>query len=206
MIEAAFHSDKAVYCAFPFLTGVRSSEMLGLLWSDVDLERGVIRIRRVQVKRSGELIEATKTVAGTRDIPMSPVLRDLLTSWRSRCPLLCGALHRVFPAPEGGSLFYNNYRTRFWLPTLKRLGLLAVSPHSARHSFVSTLQAQGVDVGTVAKLAGHKSAAVTLSLYTHSVSDMSVAMYSLDRAFVTERVTEDAGSARADCGNVLSDD
>ena len=200
-IAAAFHSDKAVYCAFPFLTGLRSSEMLGLLWSDVDLGRGVIRIRRVQVKRSGELIEATKTAAGTRDIPMSPVLRDLLISWRSRCPLLCGAPHRVFPGPEGGPLFYNNYRTRFWVPTLARLGLPAVSPHSARHAFISTLQAHGVDVATAAKLAGHKSPAVTLGFYTHSVSDADAAVGVLDRAFATEAVTERMASARSDCAD-----
>jgi integrase len=199
VIEAAFHSDKAVYCAFPFLTGLRSSEMLGLLWNDVALEHGVIRIRRVQVKRSGELIEATKTAAGTRDIPMSPVLRDLLISWHPRCPLLYGAPHRVFPGPEGGPLFYNNYRTRFWLPTLASLGLPAVSPHSARHAFISTLQAHGVDVATAAKLAGHKSPAVTLGFYTHSVSDANAAVSVLDRAFVTDRVTEYMTDTRSDC-------
>ena len=52
---------------------------------------------------------------------------------------------------------------------IKRLGLLAVTPHSARHSFISTLQAQGVEVGLVAKLAGHKNAVVTLSHYTHAM-------------------------------------
>ena len=43
---------------------------------------------------------------------------------------------------------------------LKRLGLPTVTPHSARHCFISTLQAQGIEVGLVAKLAGHASAIV----------------------------------------------
>jgi integrase len=105
---------------------------------------------------------------------MSPVLREMLLAWRLRCPRKDGHLHRVFPAsgirrawplpPEngGGSLIYNNYRARIWAPMLKRLGLPPVTPHSARHSFISTLQAQGVEVGLGAKLAVHKSAVVTL--------------------------------------------
>ena len=64
---------------------------------------------------------------------------------------------------------------------LKRLGLPAVTPHSARHSFISTLQAQGVEVGLVAKLAGHKSAVVTLSHYTHAMRGGEDAVKALDR-------------------------
>ena len=107
-------------------------------------------------------------------IPMSPLLREMLLAWRVRCPRKDGKLERVFPAlgvarawplPRaggGGPLIYGNFRKRFWATTLKRLGLPAVTPHSARHSFISTLQAQGVEVGLVAKLAGHKNAVVTL--------------------------------------------
>ena len=69
----------------------------------------------------------------------------------------------------GGPLIYGNFRTRYWVPTLKHLGLPAVTPDSARHSFISVLQAQGVEVGLVAKLAGHKNAVVTLSHYTYGV-------------------------------------
>jgi integrase len=176
------------------MLGVRPSELLGLLWSDVNFERGIIEIKRVQMKRSGELVEATKTVAGRRVIPMTPVLREMLLDWRTRCPLAHGTTHRVFPAAEGGPLYYNNYRTRCWLPTLKRLGLPLVTPHSARHSFISTLQSAGVDVATVAKLAGHKSPAVTLGYYSHSMGGSEAAMATLDGAFgaapVSGTVTE----------------
>jgi integrase len=83
----------------------------------------------------------------------------------------------------GGALLYNNYRARVWAPFLKKLGLPAVTPHSARHSFISTLQAQGVEVGLVAKLAGHKSAVVTLSHYTHAIRGGEDAVVALDRAY-----------------------
>jgi integrase len=195
LIDAARHDlDKGVYVAFPFLAGTRPSEQLGLLWDDVDFEANVIRIRRIQM-RDGSLSESTKTVAGVRSIPMSPLLREMLLAWRVRCPRKDVKLERVFPAPGvarawplpreggGGPLIYGNFRRRYWGPTLKRLGLPAVTPHSARHSFISTLQAQGVEVGLVAKLAGHKNAVVTLSHYTHAMRGGEEAVKALDRAY-----------------------
>ena len=90
--------DKGVYYAVPFLMGTRPSEQLGLLWDDVDFDANVIRIRRIQL-RDGALSEFTKTDAGRRDVPMSPLLREMLLAWRVRCPRKDGALERVFPAP-----------------------------------------------------------------------------------------------------------
>jgi len=92
-------------------------------------------------------------------------------------------MHRVFPATEGGTLLYSNFRSRYWQPTLERLALPYVTPHSARHSFISTLQAEGVPVGTAAKIAGHKSAAVTLGFYTKAMTNEADAVNLLDRAF-----------------------
>ena len=190
---ARLDHDKGVYCAFPFLAGTRPSEQLGLLWQDVDFDANLICICRIQLK-DGTLSEVTKTAAGARSIPMSPLLRELLLEWRVRCPRRDGELHRVFPAhgklrawplprAGGGPLIYNNFRARFWAPMLKRLGLPPVTPHSARHSFISTLQAQGVEVGLVAKLAGHKNAVVTLSHYTHAMRGGEDAVAALDRAY-----------------------
>jgi integrase len=130
-----------------------------------------------------------------RSIPMSPLLREMLLAWRVRCPRTEGKLERVFPtlgvarawplprAGGGGPMIYGNFRKRIWTTTLKRLGLPAVTPHRAWHSFISTLQAQGVEVGLVAKLAGHKNAVVTLSHYTHAMRGGEDAVKALDRAY-----------------------
>jgi integrase len=186
--------DKGIYVAFPFLTGTRPSEQLALLWEDVDFEANVIRIRRMQ-ERDGTICDLTKTAAGTREIPMCKLLRSMLLEWRLSCPRLGGELHRVFPGlgqmqpwplPRvggGGPLLYNNFRNRVWVPALQRLGLPPVTPHSARHSFISTLQAQGIEVGLVAKLAGHANANVTLGHYTQAVRGGENAVAALERAY-----------------------
>lgn len=192
--DAQQDRDRAVYLAFPFLTGVRPSEQLGLLWECIDFDANVIHIRRIQ-EDHGNLCEMTKTEAGRREIPMTAILRQLLLEWRVRCPRRGGELYRVFPTPGivrawpqsriggGGALTYANFRKRFWMYGLKRLGLPHVTPHSARHTFISTLQAQGVEVGLVAKLAGHANPTVTLGHYTQAVKGGAEAIQSLDRAF-----------------------
>jgi integrase len=183
-----------IFYAFPFLAGTRPSEQLGLLWDEVDFERGVIRICRIQ-ERDGTLSEMTKTEAGTREVPMGATLRAMLLDWRVRCPRRRGELHRVFPGPGrlqpwpkpriggGGPLLYQNFRQRYWQPVFATLGLPYVTPHSARHSFISTLQAQGIEVGLVAKLAGHASAVVTLNHYTQAVRGGEAAVEALEKAY-----------------------
>ncbi|QFR33830.1 site-specific integrase [Ancylobacter sp. TS-1] len=187
-------SECGIFYAFPFLAGTRPSEQLGLLWSEVDFDKNIIRIRRVQ-ERDGSLTEMTKTEAGTRDIPMSAVLREMLLAWRLRCPRLGHELHRVFPGPGrlqpwplprlggGGAMLYQNYRVRYWVPAFAKLGLPYVTPHSARHSFISTLQAQGIEVGLVAQIAGHANPNVTLGYYTQAVRGGSAAIAALEQVY-----------------------
>lgn len=198
LVEAARNDpERGIYYAFPFLAGTRPSEQLGLLWEDVDFDAGVIRIRRIQ-ERTGELTGMTKTEAGMRDVPMGAILREMLLAWRIRCPRLGKELHRVFPGPGrlrpwpsqgrrggGGALLYQNFRRRFWEPAFETLGLPYVTPHSARHSYISTLQAEGIEVGLVAKLAGHANATVTLGHYTQAVRGGAAAAAALDRAYAT---------------------
>ena len=80
-------------------------------------------------------------------------------------------------------MHYANFRNRFWRPIFIKIGLPYVTPHSARHAFISTLQAKGIEVGLVAKLGGHANAAITLSHYTQAVRGGEAAMQALEDAY-----------------------
>jgi integrase len=186
---------RGIYYAFPFLTGARPSEQLGVLWEDVDLDLNVIHIRRMQ-EPDGSITDFTKTAAGAREIPICSTLRQMMLEWRLTCQRLRGELHRVFPGlgrrqawplPRkggGGPMLYANFRNRIWLPALSRAGL----PHVTRHCFISTLQAHGIEVGLVAKIAGHASVNVTLGHYTQAVRGADSALAALERAGDVELV------------------
>jgi integrase len=76
---------------------------------------------------------------------------------------------RAQPMGVGRPLTYANFRNNYWKPAFERVRLPYVTPHSARHTFVSALQAAGVELGLVSKLAGHANPSVTLQHYTQAV-------------------------------------
>lgn len=88
----------------------------------------------------------------------------------------------------GGVLLYSNFRKRVWVKAFEKLAehsLPYVTPHSARHCFISTLQSKGIEVGLVAKIAGHSDPSVTLGHYTQAVRDGQGALEALREAYVT---------------------
>lgn len=205
----AAQDDKrwGVYYAFLLLTGVRPSEMLGLLWSEVDLSKGRVLICRVQ-NTDGSLKETPKTEAGVRYIPLHPLLLEMLKDWKVRCPRVDGKLYRVFPSQPSldgkgrqatehndGRLLLDNFRNRIWYPLFERHGLPRVSLYAARHMAISFLQAQGVEIGVVAKIAGHSSPQITLQYYTHAVREYDDVMDKLGDAYGINDATSTNGSS-----------
>jgi integrase len=79
------------------LAGLRGSELRGLQWGDVDFATGQLHVRR-RVDRYNKF-GPPKSEAGTRDIPMAPLLANTLKQWRLICPK--GELSLVFPTGAG---------------------------------------------------------------------------------------------------------
>jgi len=199
--EAARDKRWGVYYAFLFFTGVRTSEMLALLWDDVDLDKGRIYICRTQ-DQNAKFKSQPKTEAGVREIPINSVLLEMLREWKERCPKLNGELFRVFPSQRSecgkgrsltkgsnAGLTINNFRNRVWYPLFDRLGLPRITPYAARHMAISFLQSQGVEIGLVSKIAGHSSPNITLQYYTHAVSQTDGVMDQLNAAYGIENST-----------------
>ena len=65
-------------------TGLRASELRGLRWQDVDLDRKELHVRQ-RADRFNDLGEP-KSEAGTRTLPMPPLVANTLREWRLACP------------------------------------------------------------------------------------------------------------------------
>lgn len=185
LIEAARRDPtRGIHVAFPFLTGMRPSEQLGLTWDDVDLEARSIDVRRAREVRGG-IVNETKTPAGVRRVPICDTLRDMLVIWRGHWGedggnayvFRCAGGSRHEP---GRAMIYSNFLRTYWRPFLSDLGLPVVPPHSGRHWFISTLQALGVEVGLVARIVGHRNPAITLAHYTQAVRPEMQGVVALD--------------------------
>ncbi|RWK79661.1 MAG: site-specific integrase [Mesorhizobium sp.] len=116
-------------------TGMRSSELRGLRWSDVDFERALISVHQ-RADDYGE-IGRPKSEAGERTIPVPPAVINALREWKLACPRrLTGndaagnpvrELHYVFPTGSGNIESRSNITKRGFLPTQVSAGVTVAS-------------------------------------------------------------------------------
>ena len=123
-------------------TGMRTREMLGLRWTDIDLLECCLQV------------EQSKSQAGIRCVPFSKFCQSEFRNWRN----LIG--------PEYSELVFPNFSNRrhplqggrkAWASALKRAGIPFFPIYNLRHTFASRMTAAGVSSITIAQMLGHSS-------------------------------------------------
>lgn len=160
-------------------TGLRGSELRGLLWDDIDLKRGVLSVRR-RVDRFNAF-GPPKSKAGTRDIPLPPTLLHTLKAWKLGCPN--GNLGLVFPTGSGGVETHGNILSRVFWPIQIEAGVTVLkdgkdeqgravkvpdakfSLHALRHAAAALWIEQGLSPKRIQSLMGHASIQQTFDQY-----------------------------------------
>ena len=143
--------------------GLRRGELLGLKWSDIDLEHGSLRVQRQIARIDGEIVEGPlKTKNAYRTLPLSADAIDVLKTQKKKC----GNSQYVFPSPTGGPISPDSV-LHMLHRVLKRAGLPKVRFHDLRHTFATLALQNGVDIKTVSGMLGHFSAGFTLDTYAH---------------------------------------
>jgi integrase len=157
-------------------TGMRMSELRGLPWSDVDLAAGVIHVR--QRADAWRKIGPTKSKAGMRDIPLTPMALNALKQWRLECPK--GELGLVFPNTRGNVEMMANIHSRCWGPLQLKCGLTdeagkpRYSFHALRHVAASLfIRYLGWMPKRVQTVMGHSSVTMTFDRYGHLFEDVT---------------------------------
>ena len=120
-------------------TGMRVGEACRLVWSDIDLERGLITVKRAKNFQS-------------RVIPIHPKLKQELLK---RQP----AVGRVVP-------YCRDYVEHKLKEYFRKAGFPELKVHDLRHTFASLMVMSGVDLRTVQELLGHTSYKTT-EIYAH---------------------------------------
>jgi integrase len=98
---------------------LRASELRGLRWVDVDLKRGEIHVRQ-RADRYNK-IGRPKSKAGTRTVPIAPMLVSILREWKLACPH--SALGLAFPNGAGSIESHQNIVQRGLQPAMIAAGL-----------------------------------------------------------------------------------
>lgn len=144
-------------------TGMRWGELAGLAVDDVDLERGVIHVRRALTEVNGTVrIGPTKT-GKRRSVSLPRFLADLLRDHVERFAV--GEL--VFTSAEGASLRKNFYN-RHYKKAVGAAGLPArLRFHDLRHTCAAILIAQGAHPKAIQERLGHSTIRLTFDRYGH---------------------------------------
>jgi integrase len=150
-------------------TGMRASELRGLTWDDVDFERKVVHVR--QRANLWCEIGAPKSAAGAREIPMAPMVLNVLREWRIACPK--GLLNLVFPNGSGKVESHANIANRGFYAIQREAGIIRANNnpkyglHALRHFFASWAIERGFSPKRVQALLGHSSIQMTFDVYGH---------------------------------------
>ncbi|MBW2599417.1 MAG: site-specific integrase, partial [Deltaproteobacteria bacterium] len=121
-------------------TGLRRGELFGLKWEDIDLQDGLLTVKRtVHAVKGGLKFGPPKTKKSRRTISMPPVVVEALKKHRKEQKeekLRLGPVYQeqglVFPA-EGGTPFHLDNIRRYFKPLLKRAGLPDIRFYDLRY-------------------------------------------------------------------------
>ena len=161
ILQAASEPQLRNYCQFNLGTGLRTSEMIGLAWGDVDFVAGTVRVRRAVVMGK---VKAPKTDAGARVVALSPPALDALRAQKAHT-FLTG--DRVFHNPGTGEAWRSDRAVRVRFKTLlQRAGVRYRYPYQMRHTFASIALSAGENVMWVSKQMGHRDTVITLKTYS----------------------------------------
>jgi integrase len=160
-------------------TGLRASELRGLAWDHIDFEEKLIRVRRRADFKNK--MGSPKSAAGTRDVPMPPMVINTLKQWRLACPK--SAHNLVFPTRAGTIISNSNMHRQCWRPLLRAVDLVDIATgasdeavevpryrfrfHDLRHAAASLFIEQGWQAKKVQTVLGHSSITITLDRYGH---------------------------------------
>ncbi|MEZ7518862.1 Arm DNA-binding domain-containing protein [Psychrobacter sp. NPDC078370] len=160
-------ADYRNYYLVRFFTGMRTSEIDGLIWENIDFDRREIVIKQALVK--GKIVPP-KTQESYRAIQMSPWVYDALLEQQA---ITYERSDYVFCAHTGEPLDYNNVNKRVWHPTLKILGLKKRNAYQSRHTAATLWLAAGESPEWIASQMGHSTTKMLFNTYSRYVPNMT---------------------------------
>lgn len=168
-----------LYAAFvlAITMGLRRGEIVGLRWTDVDLEKRVLYVRQQTQRRRGVLYDDDPKGRRRRAVPL-PAMCVAPLRWhrmrqaeiRERAGERWQGGGHVFATRNGRPVEPRNIYRSF-TRVAESAGLRVIRLHDARHGCATLLTAAGVAPRVVMEILGHSQISITMDVYTHVVQD-----------------------------------
>lgn len=162
---------------FVLQTGLRTGEMVGLKWSDVDFNQRILSIARTMeynYKKQMWMVGEPKSKSGCRKIPLTDEAIRILKNQKERnCKLTVIDLNcaeYVFLNAKG-QLIKNSAYDTYLYKLCHMSGIKPFSMHILRHTFATRCIEGGMKPKTLQKILGHSNIKITMDLYVHITED-----------------------------------
>lgn len=171
LLDAAQDSGNPYLYPFVLIgleTAMRRSEICRIRLADIDLARRIIRVPRAK--------------AGPRDQPITRHLAEYLDAYLS---LACAPGQEwLFPAQRSRSGHMENMEKPFRRAVIEAgLDVKEVTRHTLRHTAISHLVQEGVDLPTVQRISGHKSLQMVVRYSHQNAEHIQAAMDRLESRY-----------------------
>ncbi|MCL8327063.1 site-specific integrase [Providencia thailandensis] len=151
LVAAKYEQWKNLF-QFAINTGLRSSELCALRWSDIDFIENTAHVQSASVVG---VIKKTKTKAGTRKVELNSEALNALNSQKQFTFMKDDV---IFEDPKTNKAWTgaDAIRKKAWVPTLKKAGIRYRNPYQTRHTFATRHISQGTNLFWLAGQMGHK--------------------------------------------------
>ncbi len=152
--------------------GLRRSEILGLRWRDVDVQAGLLSIRRVRTTVGYRIVEKAPKTPDSRRTLSIKALDDLMALLRKLSverPLAgipCGP-EDFLVLDEQNRPWHPNLMSYSLTSMLVTRGLPSITFHGLRHTFASMANDARVPMYQISRAMGHSNPNTTQRIYTH---------------------------------------
>lgn len=188
-----YAEDSYLYNLFAVMlrTGMRSGEIRGLKYTDIDKKKKVIHVQRTlkYLEHRGFFEDTPKTNKSKRDIPLTKEILALLEAqyvfWRFDII----KLDRYLFCNEKGEPLSRERVQGEINRIIKRINedgydFERITPHVFRHTFATRAIEAGMNPQVLKTILGHSSLAMTMDLYSHVMEDVkSEEMEKISNAF-----------------------
>ncbi|MBY5992490.1 site-specific integrase [Ferrimonas balearica] len=170
IVEAAFSLDEraGLVIEFWFEVGVRTSELIGLKWDCVDLNRKQIHIRRARTCNGVER-ETVKTKKSRRTIDLTPRACELLKRQKAYSFLLG---EYVFLNRQGAPYHDpGRFSKVWWKKVIEASGVRYRRAYTIRHTYASHHITEGCNLFWLMDQMGHTSLEMLSQVYGKFMSE-----------------------------------
>lgn len=166
LILTKVRADYRPYFTVRFFTGMRTGEIDGLCWDNVDFGARLIHIHQSLVRGK---VGPTKTSGSHRTIAMSQRVYEAL---REQWGFSGEKSTFVFCARNGEPLNHRNVAQRVWYPLLANLKLAKRNPYQTRHTAATLWLAAGENPEWIARQLGHSTTSMLFRVYSRYVPNL----------------------------------